>query len=303
MELKDKFIFNKKVNYYMFNKNTKAQDTIFEKLLSGKSIAQGTIEYLVVIAVVVVLSLIIVALTINVTSSPSQQIVSSSEKLGNVAVGGISVVESVSNLEGESLIMLSNNSSDGITLKKISVEGGSESNYDDYIGAVDSVPVSLSGLKDSCPCSEGQKSVRCEFVFEYETRSGMKQVEKRTINVQCTNSNETPTPRDSGKVVEPIVFGTLEHPWEINNCVELQNMNQHLGGNYVLGQDINCYNDTQLPNGALYNGGLGFEPVGKDNLHFVGSFDGGGYTISNLMINRPQTNRVGLFGILKGEDF
>ncbi|MGI6589454.1 MAG: hypothetical protein ACOX1V_02200 [Candidatus Iainarchaeum sp.] len=275
----------------------------FNKSHVFDSVAQGTIEYLVIIAVVVVLSLIIVALTINITSSPSQQISTSSEKLGNVAVGGISVVESVSNLEGESLVVLSNNSSDGITLKKISVEGGSESNYDDYIGAVDSVPVNLSGLKDSCPCLEGQKSVRCEFVFEYETRSGLIQREKRTINVQCMGSNERPTPRDPVRVIEPIVFGTLEHPWVINNCVGLQDMNKHLDGNYVLGQDINCYNDTQLPNGALYNGGLGFEPVGKDNLHFVGSFDGGGYTISNLMINRPQTNRVGLFGILKGEDF
>jgi hypothetical protein len=165
---------------------------------------------------------------------------------------------------------------------------------------VDSVPVSLSGLKDSCPCSEGQKSVRCEFVFEYETRSGMKQVEKRTINVQCTNSNETPTPRDSGKVVEPIVFGTLEHPWEINNCVELQNMNQHLDGNYVLGQDINCYNDTQLPNGALYNDGNGFEPIGKSSKMFVGSLNGQNHTISNLMINRSKTNNIGLFSYLAG---
>ena len=286
----------------MFNKNTKAQDTIFEKLLSGKSIAQGTIEYLVVIAVVVVLSLIIVALTINVTSSPSQQIVSSSEKLGNVAVGGISVVESVSNLEGESLIMLSNNSSDGITLKKISVEGGSESNYDDYIGAVDSVPVSLSGLKDSCPCSEGQKSVRCEFVFEYETRSGMKQVEKRTINVQCTNSNEDPTPSNPNRVIEPIVpvleLGTLENPWIINDCLELQDMNQHLDGNYILGEDIDCSTDTS-EGGTLYNGGLGFSPIGAYLNPFKGTLDGNKFTISGLNINRPLQDYVGLFGVMR----
>ena len=89
------------------------------KKLLKNSIAQGTIEYLVIIAVVVVLSLIVVALSINVSSSHSQQIVSSSEKLGGVVSGGISIVEAVGNLEGDSLIMLSNNSGDGITLKKL----------------------------------------------------------------------------------------------------------------------------------------------------------------------------------------
>ena len=70
------------------------------KNISKKAlVAQGTIEYLVVIAVVVVLSLVVVALVINVSSSPSQQISSSSDKLGNVAVGGISIVEAVSDLD------------------------------------------------------------------------------------------------------------------------------------------------------------------------------------------------------------
>nr|HPM86257.1 hypothetical protein [archaeon] len=127
-----------------FKKNSIAHGAIgalfagAKSLRGNNSIAQGTIEYLVVIAVVVVLSLVVVALVINVSSSPSQQVLSSSDKAGNVAVGGISIVEAVSDLDGESLIRLSNNSSEGITLKKITV-GENDNNYDDYISGVDSV--------------------------------------------------------------------------------------------------------------------------------------------------------------------
>ncbi|MFA7132220.1 MAG: hypothetical protein WC108_02865, partial [Bacteroidales bacterium] len=161
-----------------FNKNSFAQGTIGALFAGAKSprgnnsIAQGTIEYLVVIAVIVVISLIVVALVINVSSSPSQQVLSSSDKAGSIAVGGISIVEAVSDLEGDSLLVLGNNSGEGITLKKITV-GENDNNYDDYISGVDSVPISLSGLASSCPCESGQKSVKCEFVFEYLTKSGL----------------------------------------------------------------------------------------------------------------------------------
>ena len=42
---------------------------------------------------------------------------------------------------------------------------------------------------------------------------------------------------------------------------------------------------------------LGFEPIGFSyNVSFRGVFDGGGHTITNLTINRPETQYVGLFG-------
>jgi hypothetical protein len=41
---------------------------------------------------------------------------------------------------------------------------------------------------------------------------------------------------------------------------------------------------------------LGFEPIGTLDDGFTGTFDGQENTISNLYINRPATNHVGLFG-------
>ncbi|MFA5126119.1 MAG: hypothetical protein WC462_03905 [archaeon] len=82
----------------------------------------------------------------------------------------------------------------------------------------------------------------------------------------------------------------------VSNCVELQDMNSCLVCDYVLMNDINCYDDTQVSGGYLYNGGSGFLPVGNDTNKFTGSFDGNHYTISNLYINRSSLQGVGLFG-------
>lgn len=44
----------------------------------------------------------------------------------------------------------------------------------------------------------------------------------------------------------------------------------------------------------------GFTAIGNVTTAFTGSYDGGGFTIGNLMIDRPATNNVGLFGFANG---
>ena len=43
---------------------------------------------------------------------------------------------------------------------------------------------------------------------------------------------------------------------------------------------------------------LGYYTSFTDNAYYTATFDGRGYTISNLYINRPSTTNVGLFGVL-----
>lgn len=84
--------------------------------------------------------------------------------------------------------------------------------------------------------------------------------------------------------------------------LDLQGINGNLAGNYVLGSDINASST------ATWNSGAGFASIGHpggsnfygvnshiDGVEFTGRFDGLGHTISNLTINRPTTNYVGLF--------
>lgn len=74
----------------------------------------------------------------------------------------------------------------------------------------------------------------------------------------------------------------------ITNVTELQAMENNLSEDYILDNDI----DASATSG--WNGGAGFDPVGN----FTGTFDGQGYTITNLFINRPGTGHNGLFAIV-----
>ena len=44
--------------------------------------------------------------------------------------------------------------------------------------------------------------------------------------------------------------------------------------------------------------GAGFVPIWNSSNPFTGTFDGGGHKITNLYINRPSTDFVGLFGTI-----
>ena len=59
--------------------------------------------------------------------------------------------------------------------------------------------------------------------------------------------------------------------------------------------DDDSYRSGRI-NPAWTTSGQGWQPIGSDSdVPFLATFDGNGYTISNLMINR-STDRIGLFG-------
>jgi len=65
-----------------------------------------------------------------------------------------------------------------------------------------------------------------------------------------------------------------------------------LNGHYVLTQDIDASST------AGWNSGAGFDPIGSSSLPFTGKFDGQGYVVTGLTINRPGENYVGLLAAL-----
>ena len=88
--------------------------------------------------------------------------------------------------------------------------------------------------------------------------------------------------------------GTAGDPYVIYNVTDLQNMSNNLTAYYELANDI----DASATSG--WNGGAGFIPIGQNVPYFTGHFDGKGYSISSLTINRLATDSVGLFGITNG---
>jgi hypothetical protein len=82
--------------------------------------------------------------------------------------------------------------------------------------------------------------------------------------------------------------------YTITTLDELQEMASHLDDLCVLANDIDA-SETRTWNYAdgIYNG---FAPIGTYYVPFKGSFDGGGFTIRNLYINRPDaSDEIGLF--------
>ncbi|MEG2826695.1 MAG: GLUG motif-containing protein, partial [Acinetobacter sp.] len=81
----------------------------------------------------------------------------------------------------------------------------------------------------------------------------------------------------------------------IQNLNQLQNINQNLAGNYLLGNDIDAKN-SQFWGDA---NGIGFNPLGDSSHAFTGKLDGLGHQISDLYIYRETTDNVGLFGYIQ----
>jgi len=87
--------------------------------------------------------------------------------------------------------------------------------------------------------------------------------------------------------------GTEADPYIITNVNQLQEMADDLAAYYILGNDIDA-SDT-----VNWNGGQGFEPVGNSTTGFTGKFDGLGNIITGLFIDRPSTDFVALFGVVR----
>ena len=85
---------------------------------------------------------------------------------------------------------------------------------------------------------------------------------------------------------------------EIRDWYDLDAIRDNLVGNHTLMNDLDSttpgYEELASPTA---NEGQGWDPIGTWSLSaFSGSFDGQGYEIRDLFINRPSKSPVGLFG-------
>ena len=73
---------------------------------------------------------------------------------------------------------------------------------------------------------------------------------------------------------------------EVSTPEELNKVRNGLSGKYIQTKDIDL---------SGYSAGEGWKPIGNSSARFAGTYDGGGFKITGLTINRT-TNNVGLFG-------
>ena len=89
--------------------------------------------------------------------------------------------------------------------------------------------------------------------------------------------------------------GTPESPYEISNAEELAEF-RDIVNNGSAGAHAKLMGDILDLSGVEEN----WTPIGNDNTPYSGAFDGCGYKITGLKINRPDEDNIGLFGVVTG---
>lgn len=91
--------------------------------------------------------------------------------------------------------------------------------------------------------------------------------------------------------------GTKSDPYRIYNAVQLNQVRNFLNNSNVY---FSLEADIDMTDWIAENNPVqGWQPIGSSSS-FSGTFNGNGHTISNLWINRPENNYIGLFGYVFG---
>ena len=114
-----------------------------------------------------------------------------------------------------------------------------------------------------------------KFVNPGTTYVGIKgQIDHKEVTYKCKVT-----------VLEDMGYTLIRTPLQLQ---EIENTS----GNYMLGNDIDM-KDAVSKGGLLYNNGLGFMPLFENSENaFEGVFDGNGFAIKNMYINRPNDTFV-----------
>ena len=101
------------------------------------------------------------------------------------------------------------------------------------------------------------------------------------VGISGVINNETVSYKTKVTVLEDMGYTIIRTPEQLQ---EIGNTS----GNYMLGNDIDMLAAVSK-GGVLYNNGKGFMPLFESGEHaFKGVFDGNGFSIKNMYINRPN---------------
>ena len=95
--------------------------------------------------------------------------------------------------------------------------------------------------------------------------------------------------------------GITSDPYQIADWHHLHNVRNYRDSHFILVSDLDSttadYTELGSPTASE---GKGWQPIGTEDDPFTGTFDGQGYEIRDLFINRPNEDYVGLFSRVDG---
>jgi len=186
----------------MFKLNKSIDVNMFSK-------GQGTIEYLVILGVIILIGLVVVGLSTNFLEQTEQINTSTSRIDSSIGITGISITENVLDLDGNGAITITNTDTQPITLTKIVVDGV-DNNYNKFLFSGDSATVLLNNL--SCTCLAGETSKTCTYTF-YFTQNEVTTTKTQILTANCSSSfstedTSTTTPTISDSTAPTITLST-----------------------------------------------------------------------------------------------
>ena len=103
--------------------------------------------------------------------------------------------------------------------------------------------------------------------------------------IHCTSTGQTATaPTGTGVSGDPYLIATL------NNLYWVTQNSSSWTSYFKQTANIDATSTS------TWDSGNGFSPIGNSSTNFRGNYNGQGYTINNLFINRTATDNIGLFG-------
>ncbi len=146
--------------------------------------AQGTIEYLVIIAVVVVIALVVVSLLTGMTGQ-SIGVSQNSSKISTMT-SAIAVIDSESTKDGNIFLSFRNNTGETLTIKEISVAGKTLSNINETVVQGSNSNIVIDSAK---VCTPGQ-TITSDIIAKYTTSSGLEKTEIiNDAQIKCSDFN------------------------------------------------------------------------------------------------------------------
>ena len=125
-------------------------------------------------------------------------------------------------------------------------------------------------------------------VYNYNDCSGTETYEQTGYGNQILTKVNYSAPSGNGLIENPYVISTLEElTW-------LMYSDTAWNKDFIQAADIDATETNTWEDGS------GFRPIGNSSVQFTGNYNGKGYSIANLFINRPAEKFVGFFGNVNG---
>jgi len=122
--------------------------------------------------------------------------------------------------------------------------------------------------------------------YAYNDCSGTETYEQTGYGIHVLTKATFTVPTGDGTTENPYIIANLE------NLAWVMYSDTAWDKHFIQTANIDATETT------AWDSGSGFNPIGNETTSFTGSYNGKGYTIDNLYINRTSTKFIGLFGLL-----